>query len=781
MTPTQFELPISRNFNVTDQLTVTVIACLCLRKHIAITPTLLCHTDALIEYLQSHDAVPLVSEANVLKALATLRIENSHTEFSLHIRTILDLLVQHQSQNNIIDLCISQFTDYSRGSKMFFQNPQLTKLICSITQAEHPCKIYNPFAGLGSFATGIPACEYHGDEFDPYIWALGVLRLEYYGISSEHYTINDSIKNWNATNDKFDLIITNPPINIDDNVISHVTLDEMIIDKSYTSLSNTGTLLFVCSSAYIHEQVHNISDNTNHRKALFDKKHLRAIYEIPADSSMYQYVNPAKPRYLVHLDLRAAHDDITFYITPEQYSSTHITLDQYRQIAIPIQDIIDNNYDLNGRRYLQKQVNDQRIAQEQSMTYLRDLLEIFVAPYPKENISNAPMFTSKNLAPSAFNYTVSPDSLATSSKEPNKMRCLTTPTLVCARLYNKIKPTYIQASKEHPVYLRGNYFTCALKDKEIELDYLVYALNTPDATNQFKALSSNGVIPSIQAKDFLDICIPLPSQKEQRRIVADALQAEIGKLGVEINRIEGAYLNMLRERKHAMGQEIMQIRSKVDRIFTIIKRKGQLSIDTVVDAKTNATAADYQITINKNIDDLGDMIQTMLDENHYGSPITIPLVNYFKEHCKKHKGDTDFSWELIEEYSNNTSTPLGPCVEIPLRALDVIMLNITENARKYGFTSKERQDYKIRILITEDEEDTICVRITNNGQPLDKSVNKNNIFQDGLTTGKGSGIGAWQIKNVMNKYGTDVQVIDDPKAEFPFGYNLLFENKRTKQ
>ncbi|MBQ5921553.1 MAG: restriction endonuclease subunit S [Selenomonadaceae bacterium] len=49
--------------------------------------------------------------------------------------------------------------------------------------------------------------------------------------------------------------------------------------------------------------------------------------------------------------------------------------------------------------------------------------------------------------------------------------------------------------------------------------YLMYALYTQSAKNQFEPRISKGSVPHLKVKDLLEVKIPVPNMKEQKRII----------------------------------------------------------------------------------------------------------------------------------------------------------------------------------------------------------------------------------------------------------------------
>ena len=74
----------------------------------------------------------------------------------------------------------------------------------------------------------------------------------------------------------------------------------------------------------------------------------------------------------------------------------------------------------------------------------------------------------------------------------------------------------------------------------------------------------------------------------------------------------------------------------------------------------------------------------------------------------------------------------------------------------------------------------MIVRVANNGKPMSPSLTAENVFTYGNTTEEGvgehSGLGGFQVRDLMLKFGNDVELELDENAEFPVSYKLIFRD-----
>lgn len=95
-----------------------------------------------------------------------------------------------------------------------FNSAELAKLAFLISAYEDGMTVYNPFAGIGSYATFFKAGNnYYGEELDPVIWGIGVLWNHVNGSLSSNYLCGNSLNSLNLSpKEPFDIIVTTLPL-----------------------------------------------------------------------------------------------------------------------------------------------------------------------------------------------------------------------------------------------------------------------------------------------------------------------------------------------------------------------------------------------------------------------------------------------------------------------------------------------------------------------------------------------------------------------------------------
>src|SRR5690606_24453087 len=136
----------------------------------------------------------------------------------------------------------------------FLQPKEITLLANLLADIPQNSSVFNPFAGLASFALNLdPSINYSGQEINKKTWAIGALRLLAYNRTAGSYDLKDSFSEW-PEEEKFDLVISSPPMGMKLNKKIEVqssgygTAEEFFIGKGLGNLNTGGKLISVISN-----------------------------------------------------------------------------------------------------------------------------------------------------------------------------------------------------------------------------------------------------------------------------------------------------------------------------------------------------------------------------------------------------------------------------------------------------------------------------------------------------------------------------------------------------
>ena len=174
-----------------------------------------------------------------------------------------------------------------------------------------------------------------------------------------------------------------------------------------------------------------------------------------------------------------------------------------------------------------------------------------------------------------------------------------------------------------------------------------------------------------------------------------------------------------------------------------------------------------------------------MDEYAYGTPEEVWIGALIDEYTNKYFG-ANYAFEVIHP-SVTTNTKIGSTennvyfhqIKIAPSDFEQILDNIVANATKYGFTDKDK-NYCIRIIIENsyiDAKEAVKITVVNNGNPLPKNMDEDRVFTYGQSSGKGEGLGGWQIKNIVKHYDGRVELKNGDGSDtegFTVAYIITF-------
>ncbi len=159
---------------------------------------------------------------------------------------------------NIIEYCCNAYNmDVSSKSLLQHSQPiELTKFCVKLLNPNPGSKIYVPFAGFGSYFKSLNNCVCIGEEILPEVCSVANIRLSYSGITSR-ITCGDSLKTIEESPDKFDYIITTPPIiktNGVNNFINDSDFSNLLTELYAKKLNDDGRMVIVAPFSFSYDR-----------------------------------------------------------------------------------------------------------------------------------------------------------------------------------------------------------------------------------------------------------------------------------------------------------------------------------------------------------------------------------------------------------------------------------------------------------------------------------------------------------------------------------------------
>lgn len=183
---------------------------------------------------------------------------------------------------DLIEGLISHLAQQSgMASAEFCQPKAITRLAGELVKRINPRFIYNPFAGLCSYALISSKYKYYGQEKDTGINLLARVRLDAHGRDADTLAWADSIQGWN--DHQADMLVTTPPFGVKATRAfsyhrwrEYRSLNEFILRNFLYSPSLENAVIILPASACFG------ADTLEIRKSIIEKNALDMIIDLPA-------------------------------------------------------------------------------------------------------------------------------------------------------------------------------------------------------------------------------------------------------------------------------------------------------------------------------------------------------------------------------------------------------------------------------------------------------------------------------------------------------------------
>lgn len=680
----------------------------------------------------------------------------------------------------------------------FIQPYEITRFILNLAKVMDNDTIYNPFAGLASFATFLNnSNHYYGQEISQKTWTLGKLRLIAHNLEHFDYKLEDSIEDW-KTFSEFDLIVSNPPFNLrfnNNDGSANFSLESFIIEHSLHQLNHRGELICVFPESFLFKKS---NGDFELKKYLIENNLINTIISLPNGVFKYTAIGTCvviiNKKNIYKNKIRFI--DATSFVNSTSNNREKVLddLNLFEQIEsnnkkfvrlIDKKKIIDNDYNLLVSRYFIDD-NFKGVQINEIGNFIRG------ARSEKDEIGK--LVKIRNLKNNIVDFNL--DIAEVEEREiPNLgARKIQQSCLLVALRWRTLKPTYFEYNSE-PIYISNDILAFKVDKKIVNINYLINELHADYVLNQINGLRLKGIIPLLRTEDFLHLKVKLPSIEEQNKkyytladkyIKAKVQESEIDYKKNKINvEDENSFL------RHQIAGSLKNIRGAFKFVQKIINEqvKNQVpNLDVLkADERLETTFFDYMniierdlVSINKAVNKAGDKID-LLDLNIE----SFDLLEFIKDYANslKIRANNLFTVEL--DLDENAIVEYGISAIYISGDKDIIRKmfdNIIENAERHAFTNSIDNGNKIKIELLYDFEDSsVQIDISNTGKPLPENISYDALIRKGSTSGEnsGNGLGLWYVNEVMKihkgRFGfTDETGSEGIKGEFVTTIELTF-------
>ena len=693
----------------------------------------------------------------------------------------------------MFDFAIQQYmSTKGKAYGEFSQPKEMTKLVANLISSSCD-SIFNPFAGTLSYATEIAHyTKFDAIEINPDMWELGILRAalseRYDHISLKH----GDVANWPSH--KYDAIVTTPPFRMKMNMVGSIFnrtefSDTVALRRFESSTTENGELF-----TYVPLSVLFADSEEGLRHELTSKGYIDTIITLPSGIMPHTNISTAlivlRKSHSVDMPIRMTNASSLFKeLGKKRIMDVEAILsaleDSAKSSYVSTEQIEDNQWSWDVNVY------SESLERQHPEGYVRKKLgDIVDSPVLERhfNETEGPVVKISDLSDSPYDYIKSPSNFPVGEDLRDTVKC--SESVLLLSTVRALKPTFCEASKEHPIFVSKNIAAFKLADLSIDTGYLCCELS--DA----QIMPTGAFIPKFTRSSILRMNLYFPPTVEEQKklFLARKKEAKLGQakeLGLQevIDSMKAEYINIIRTRKHDMRPYIRELGS-VERIMRhYVSHREDMEDFT---EKMTSLLDQYHIALNK----LSELIDIFSEEDKFGKPEAFNVDKYLSDlEINNNEGISGYAIEYycddkalqeyglpVHRYWRKTISLLKDWVSfmaelkkgdddiVPLIIdiapldFDRVVLNIIENAKAHGFTDPTRNDYIINIDLTINaERDMFQIEFSNNGTPLPKGMDKSRYGLLGEKAGitGGSGRGGYVVKSIVEHYHGDYDIFMD--------------------
>ncbi|WP_066439272.1 N-6 DNA methylase [Chryseobacterium sp. CCH4-E10] len=683
----------------------------------------------------------------------------------------IDLFELQQNFASIFDSILYKLVqNQSRTFGEFIHPKEIIRFIMNLAELPENATVYNPFAGLASFATFLDSDQrYFGQELNRKTWALGKLRLMAYELKNAVYEIDDSISDWNNFSE-FDLIVTNPPFGMKlSNYLykfENSSLESFIIGNSLSQLRLHAKLICLFSVSFLFSENRK---NKKLRKALVDNNFIDTIVLLPTSILQHSSI-----QLCIIVFKKSNNNEIRFvdasqyvYDTESKRNKTFDDIKLYEDIKkqeknkfikhIDLQEIKGQDYNLAVTRYfISNDIDGVRFKEIGHFILGSRGVKDLVGKYVK----------IRDLKNDIVNNRLDFNSVETREIPVKGFKKIEQDCLLVALRWKTLKPTFFEY-KGNPIYISTDIAAIRIDKKKVNINYLIAELHSDYVIDQLNAYRTSSIITNLKKDDLFSIKIKLPSIQEQSKSYyikaekslstkSEQFTSDFNKEVLDVND-ENSFL------RHQIAGSLKNVRGAFKFIQRILKDKVNSELPGLYDLKASdeleTTLANYlQIvdrdlnSINKSVNRFGDKIELM-DLNFE----SFDLLKFIEEYVESLKIRSKNFYNVVLDLGEDAIKEdgfIGVHIDGDKDFLRKAFDNIIENAEKHAFDDgvNNRNQNKIKIELLFDFSDySVQIDFSNTGKALPVEITLDSMVRRGSSSGNnpGDGIGLWFVNDVM--------------------------------
>lgn len=661
----------------------------------------------------------------------------------------------------------------------YSQPSQLTRMCLEIAAFEKGNHIYNPFSGLASYPVMNEDCCYECEELSQYTWALSQINLFAHNCNA---TVRycDAFHSLGSRDKYYDGIIMTPPFAMRGRNRTEIDAVRLAIENK---LKVGGKMVVVLPSSILFSASRTSVELMD---MLFREHYLNMVVTLPNIFIPYAGISTCILSISKKSNDSCLLVDGTSFIGEENGAIRKVLLVDKLLSVINEE---DNQYcirlDSNKLSNLNNLIPRAHLPIKNTTDYptkkLGDLITVYRSLSVDSEIVSRTMkvISPKVLSLKDIDLSIGVDKL--DNAEPKNQQCIVDSNSIL--LYPSDKGMRIGRIREIPdniiVSCSPHIHTAKISSDEITEEFLLLQLTSEFVTEQISRLftaASHGVFPY---RYFLDLEIPVPSLEEQAKLLQAYYQANMSEKEKALDDSKRKFESQIHLRKHAITQTLSAMSALWNTLNDFrISHKGLLSDGDVVSKSRHMNVGDTFDAISHRINTLLVQTENLANiEYNWGDSKLIVPSTFIHNYIERHQ---DVRFMLLEDDFVSKDS-FG--IYFPERALERIFDNIISNAISHGFNDPSRINYKVYITEIVEDFDIFKICIMNNGTPIPESVNNEDVFEYGFSTAlteldenghEHVGIGAFEVRNILNDFGGSVKIYSTPENEYTVSYELIF-------
>lgn len=691
----------------------------------------------------------------------------------IHELSIIDIGIPEFMFKAVFDnLLFKLASNQGKYSGEFLLPNEVSSLVIELVDIPTRAEIFNPFAGLASFAIHLNNAEsYYGQEITNSTWALGklrLLRLERSNNINIDYKIEDSINNWPEFNN-FDLVISNPPFNYKiDSYIAHqfgrkrMSAETYVISKGLKSINFDGKVACVISQGLLFKG----GEEQKLRKYLVEEGLVETIVSLPGGILKHTGI----PVCILILTRKRNSNQIIRMIDASSFVENKNKREKYFEvdrllnhlsnnlhskivIEVGIEEIRRNNYNLNISRYFVEDFN--------GIPLLKIVKTIVGQRVGKENITTGKFVRTSNLKDNDVSYELELNEIK-ERELPSHFRRIESDCILISTRWKSLKPTLFEYKGE-PIFIGIDLLAIDFNELEIDPHYLINELRSSKVLKQVVAFQNPGAITSLNRSDFFEIKIEVPTIEEQRAKVRGIL--ELSKKFKILQKERNALAHGQKVKsfdefaslKHSLGAPRQNILSNTKSLIRFFESNNSKCFNEVKDlyvAKYKSNLIEDISQIKNDINHISAILekgeQGLILSNYDLNSIPLKEIHNLLKNLKKPSQNFKLNYDKasLEEIK-------GKAIIANLTLFEILLNNILSNASKYAF---EKYD-SVNLLVIEFKvtEVRMLLEIRNNGKPFPRNYDKQKFVSKYTTANpsRGTGLGGYDINRIASYFDNE--------------------------